>query len=135
MGNDMKHQILMKMQGADQGLITKDTSNQKNNAILINSVGLSRQNDENGKQYLRVTIDKDIDHTSGLIADALDKKEKIDVTIQYNIENEEPSMFEYKNTIIDDITMLFQSEDCNIQNEPPIRKVAPYEVIQIIAYN
>lgn len=131
----MKHQILMKIHGSDQGLITKDTSNQKNNAILINSVGLSRQNDENGKQYLRVTINKDIDHTSGLIADALDKDEKIDVTIQYKVENEEPTLFSYKDVIIDDITFLFQSEDCNIQNEPPIRKGAPYEVIQIIVYN
>lgn len=43
---------------------------------MINSVGLSRQNDENGTQYLRVTIDKDIDHTSGLTSDVFDKEEK-----------------------------------------------------------
>jgi len=121
----MKRQILMKIQGSVQGLITKDTSNANNNAVLINSVGLSRQNDENGKKYLRVTIDKDIDHSSDLIADALDKDEKIDVTIQYQIENEEPTLFEYKDAIIDDITFLFQSEDCNIQNEPPIRNRKP----------
>ncbi|ENC1639206.1 hypothetical protein ABKD00_004451 [Salmonella enterica subsp. enterica serovar Newport] len=131
----MKRQILMKIQGSVQGLITKDTSNANNNAVLINSVGLSRQNDENGKQYLRVTIDKDIDHSSDLIADALDKDEKIDVTIQYQIENEEPTLFEYKDAIIDDITFLFQSEDCNIQNEPPIRKGKPYEIIQMMVYN
>lgn len=131
----MKRQILMKIQGSVQGLITKDTSNANNNAVLINSVGLSRQNDENGKQYLRVTIDKDIDHSSDLIADALDKDEKIDVTIQYQIENEEPTLFEYKDAIIDDITFLFQSEDCNIQNEPTIRKGKPYEIIQMMVYN
>lgn len=131
----MKRQILMKIQGSVQGLITKDTSNANNNAVLINSVGLSRQNDENGKQYLRVTIDKDIDHTSDLIADALDKDEKIDVAIQYKIENEEPTLFEYKDAIIDDITFLFQSEDCNIKNEPPIRKGKPYEIIQMMVYN
>lgn len=130
----MKHQILMKIQGDNQRLITKDISNANNNAVLINSVGLSRQNDENGKQYLRITIDKNIDHTSGLIADALDKGEKIDVTIQYKIENEEPSLFEYKNATIDDIAVLFQSEDCNIQNEPPIRKGLPYEIIQVMVY-
>ena len=131
----MKRQILMKMQGSDQGLITKDASHPNNNAILINSVGLSRENDENGKQYLRVTIDKDLDHTSGLIADALDKDEKIDVTIQYKIENEKPSIFKYKNAVIDETTILFQSDEFNIQNEPPFRKGAPYEVIQLIVYN
>ncbi|MCU6376325.1 hypothetical protein [Morganella morganii] len=72
----MTHQVLMKIRGYGQGLITKNISNSKNNAALINSVSLSRQNDKSGKQGLRITVDKDIDHTSGLIADAFDKEEK-----------------------------------------------------------
>ena len=72
----MTHQVLMKIRGHGQRLITKNTSNSKNNDVLINSVGLSRQNDKSTKPCLRVTIDKYIDHTSGLIADAFDKEEK-----------------------------------------------------------
>lgn len=44
----MKSQILMKTQGVEQILITKDISNANNDTVLINSVSLSREKNENG---------------------------------------------------------------------------------------
>ncbi|MEY0428267.1 hypothetical protein AB7V88_00525 [Providencia rettgeri] len=51
----MKHQIIMRIIGSEQGLITKDLSNSKNDAILINSISYSREKDENGTPILRLT--------------------------------------------------------------------------------
>ncbi|WP_283125138.1 hypothetical protein [Providencia stuartii] len=130
----MKRQILMKIQGSEQGLITKDSSNCKNDAVLINSIGLSREKDENGKSILRITIDKDIDHSTPFISDAIKHDEKIDVTIKYSVENEKPSIFNYKNAIIDKINTLFCADDFNPIDGFSGRKGIPYEVIQIISY-
>ena len=131
----MKRQIIMRIQGANQGLITKDDSNSNNDAVLINSIGLSREKDDDGKQILRITINKDIDHSTPFIFEAIKKDEKINVTIKYTIENEESSIFNYKNAIIDRINTLFCDEDFNPAEGFTGRKGQPYEVIQIITYD
>ncbi|MEX6383976.1 hypothetical protein AB6F61_13670 [Providencia hangzhouensis] len=72
----MKHQIIMRIIGSEQGLITKP-SNSKNDAILINSISYSREKDE-----------------------------KIDITSKYFIDGEEPSIINYNNVIIDSIRIV-----------------------------
>ncbi|MCW2257777.1 type VI protein secretion system component Hcp [Providencia alcalifaciens] len=122
----MKKQILMRIQGANQGLITKDASNSNNDAVLINSIGYSREKDENGSQILRITIEKDINHSTNAIFNAIENDEKIDITIKYTIENETPSIFNYKNVIIDRINTLFCAEDFNPEEGFPGKKGKPY---------
>jgi len=131
----MKRQIIMRIQGTEQGIITKDISNDNHDAVLINSIGYSREKDENGSPILRITIEKDIDHSTPFIFDAIEKDEKIDVTIKYTIENEKPSIFNYKNAIIDKINTLFCAEDFNPVEGFSGKKGKPYEVIQIISYD
>ncbi|WP_239407568.1 hypothetical protein, partial [Providencia rettgeri] len=99
----MKHQIIMRIIGSEQGLITKDLSNSKNDAILINSISYSREKDENGTPILRLTIDKDLGHSTKFIFDAIKNDEKIDITLKYFIDGEEPSIINYNNVIIDSI--------------------------------
>jgi len=70
----MKHQIIMRMVGANQGLITKDVLNSKNDAVLINSISYSKEKDENGIPILRLTIDKDLDHSTGFIFNAIENE-------------------------------------------------------------
>jgi len=131
----MKRQILMRIKGSNQGLITKDTSNPKNDAVLINSIGMSRENDEDGKSVLRITIDKDLDHSTPLIFDAIEKDEKIDITIQYTINNEKPIIFNYKNSVIEKINNIFIDESFNTDDELFGRKGKPYQIITIATDN
>ncbi|MEX0423324.1 hypothetical protein KDV38_06230 [Providencia rettgeri] len=131
----MKHQIIMRIIGSEQGLITKDLSNSKNDAILINSISYSREKDENGTPTLRLTIDKDLDHSATSIFDAIKNDEKVDVTIKYFIEGEEPSMVNYNNVIIDHIQSLFCAEGFNFDDNLAIRQGKPYELIQMISYD
>ncbi|MRF67110.1 hypothetical protein GIJ48_11455 [Escherichia coli] len=102
----MKHQIIMRIIGSEQGLITKDLSNSKNDAILINSISYSREKDE-----------------------------KIDITLKYFIDGEEPSIINYNNVIIDNIQSLFCAEGFNFDDNLAIRQGKPYELIQVISYN
>ncbi|EKT52957.1 hypothetical protein [Providencia sneebia] len=131
----MKHQIIMRIIGSKQGLITKDLSNSKNDAVLINSIGYSREKDENGTPILRLTIDKDLDHSTEFIFDAIKNDEKVDMTIKYFIEGEEPSIINYSNVIIDRIQSLFCAEGFNFDDNLAIRQGKPYELIQLISYN
>lgn len=131
----MKRQILMRIKGSNQGLITQDTSNPKNDAVLINSIGMSRENDEDGKSVLRITIDKGLDHSTPLIFDAIEKDEKIEITIQYTINNEKPIIFNYKNSFIEKINNIFIDESFNIDDELFGRKGKPYQIITIATDN
>ncbi|MGK4233838.1 hypothetical protein ACK2MR_22320 [Providencia hangzhouensis] len=131
----MKHKIIMRMIGANQGLITKDVSNSKNDAVLINSISYSREKDENDIPILRLTIDKDWDHSTASIFDAIKNDEKIDMTIKYFVEGEEPSIINYNNVIIDRIQSLFCAEGFNFDDNLAIRQGKPYELIQLISYN
>lgn len=123
------------MIGANQGLITKDVSNSKNDAVLINSISYSREKDENDIPILRLTIDKDWDHSTASIFDAIKNDEKIDMTIKYFVEGEEPSIINYNNVIIDRIQSLFCAEGFNFDDNLAIRQGKPYELIQLISYN
>ncbi|MEY0878420.1 MULTISPECIES: hypothetical protein [Providencia] len=132
----MKHQIIMRIIGSEQGLITKDLSNSKNDAVLINSISYSREKDENDIPIIRFTIDKDLDHSTAFILDAIKNNEKVDVTIKYTIDDEEPSIVNYDNVIIDNMQSLFCAEGFDFDdNFAMIRKGKPYELIQMIAYN
>lgn len=130
----MKHQIIMRMIGANQGLITKDVLNSKNDAVLINSISYSREEDENGIPILRLTIDKDWDHSTSFIFDAIKNDERINITIKDTVDGEEPSIFNYNNVIIDNIQSLFCAENFNPAGGFDGKKGKPYEVIQIISY-
>jgi len=131
----MKHQVIMRIIGSKQGLITKDLSNSKNDAVLINSISYSREKDENGTPILRLTIDKDWDHSTAAIFDAIKNDEKIDITLKYFIDGEEPSIINYNNVIIDSIQSLFCAEGFNFDDNLAIRQGKPYELIQMISYN
>jgi len=129
----MKHQIIMRMVGANQGLITKDVLNSKNDAVLINSISYSKEKDENGIPILRLTIDKDLDHSTVFIFNAIENDEKIDITLKYFIEGEESSIINYNNVIIDHIQSLFCAEGFKFDDNLAIRQGKPYELIQLIS--
>ncbi|EPG7579195.1 hypothetical protein ABN078_10455 [Providencia huaxiensis] len=131
----MKRKMIMRIIGSEQEIITKDLSNSKNDAVLINSISYSREKDENGTPILRLTIDKDWDHSTASIFDAIKNDEKIDITIKYFIEGEEPSIINYNNVIIDRIKSLFCADGFNFDDNLAIRQGKLYELIQVISYN
>ncbi|HEC8323738.1 TPA: hypothetical protein RG501_RS07690 [Providencia rettgeri] len=131
----MKRKMIMRIIGSEQEIITKDLSNSKNDAVLINSISYSREKDEHGTPILRLTIDKDWDHSTASIFDAIKNDEKIDITIKYFIEGEEPSIINYNNVIIDRIKSLFCADGFNFDDNLAIRQGKLYELIQVISYN
>ncbi|MEY0433771.1 hypothetical protein [Providencia huaxiensis] len=131
----MKRKMIMRIIGSEQEIITKDLSNSKNDAVLINSISYSREKDENGTPILRLTIDKDWDHSTASIFDAIKNDEKIDITIKYFIEGEEPSIINYNNVIIDRIKSLFCADGFNFDDNLAIRQGKLYELIQVISCN
>ncbi|ENU1227288.1 hypothetical protein [Providencia rettgeri] len=131
----MKRKMIMRIIGSEQEIITKDLSNSKNDAVLINSISYSREKDEHGTPILRLTIDKDWEHSTASIFDAIKNDEKIDITIKYFIEGEEPSIINYSNVIIDRIKSLFCADGFNFDDNLAIRQGKLYELIQVISYN
>ncbi|CCW32007.1 type VI secretion system tube protein Hcp [Xenorhabdus nematophila] len=118
----MQYTTYMEISGAEQGLLSKNCS--ENDAhkdkIQLHSLELSKGID--GLSHIdKIILEKNVDGASPLLLNAIDKNESLELKIFQCIDDKITHEFKFQNTFIEKINTNFSEED----------KDSPYEKIQL----
>ncbi|MCE1713691.1 type VI secretion system tube protein Hcp, partial [Enterobacter hormaechei] len=118
----MQYTTYMEITGAEQGLLSENCSNNDTHKhkIQVNSLELSKGIE--GLSYIeKIVLEKNVDGSSPLLFNAIDKNESLELKIFQCVDNKITHEFKFKNAFIERINTHFSEES----------KTSPYEKIEI----
>ncbi|CDM92326.1 type VI secretion system tube protein Hcp [Xenorhabdus bovienii] len=116
----MQHTTYMEITGANQGLLSRNCSDNDTHKdkIQVHYLELSKSSDD--LSYIEtIILEKNVDGSSPLLLNAIDKNENLELTIFQCVDGKIEHQFKFKNAFIERIDTKFLDES------------SPYEKIQI----
>ncbi|WP_426575414.1 hypothetical protein ACP179_00650 (plasmid) [Xenorhabdus stockiae] len=121
----MQYTTYMEITGTIQGLLSKNCSddNDHKDKIQLNYLELSKGIDDLS-HIGKIILEKNVDSSSPLLFNALDKNESLELKIFQCVDNKITHEFKFKNSFIEKINTKFSEENENSLSERIQIKIA-----------